>query len=531
MATHPVPQTPPPPSITLSTDLSYMVNATQQALMHMPGAPHIFQRARQLCLIAHGITPPKWLQRAPDAPVIVPLDREYLIEMANQAADWQKYTKRTNTFEAVFPPTQVLKTLLARPFQPFPLLEGVIQCPTLRPDGSLLNTPGYDVDTGLYLDTNGTTYPAIPTKPTLDQARSAIGTLQQVFIDFPFTATHHFSAVLAAVLTLVARYTFQGNVPLFAATATTRGSGKGLLVDTIATIATGRTAPHWPQTMDEEEERKRILTLALDGDPLVLIDNVTRPLGSAPLDAALTAQTFKDRILGKTQSREAPMNAVFFASGNNLAYQGDMARRVLPIELDPKMEKPEERTGFTHPRLLAWTQEQRPALVVAALTILKAYFTAGCPTNNITPLGSFEAWSDLIRSALVWAGEQDPCEGRKDIEAQSDPQYEAFHDLLQCWDTCYKTEKHGVSVKRAVQEAVNWGATKDPKQQPFLPNDYDHLRDALGFFDPKYDGRSLRTDKVGYTLRAWKGRVIEQMWFANTQDSHTKVQLWRVETP
>ena len=143
MAINPRPQTPPPPTITISTDLTGMVNAAQQALLHMEGAPHLFQRARQPCLIAHGVTPPKWLQRPPDAPVIVALEKDYLLELVNHAASWEKVSKtKKQTVEAALPPAQVIRTLLARPIQPFPLLEGVICAPTLKPDGGILDTPG-----------------------------------------------------------------------------------------------------------------------------------------------------------------------------------------------------------------------------------------------------------------------------------------------------------------------------------------------------------------------------------------------------
>ena len=46
-------------------------------------------------------------------------------------------------------------------------------------------------------------------------------------------------------------------------------------------------------------------------------------------------------------------------------------------------------------------------------------------------MGSFEEWSDLVRQALIWAGEDDPNEGRKNIEAESDPQYEHLATLQQ----------------------------------------------------------------------------------------------------
>ena len=255
----------------------------------------------------------------------------------------------------------------------FPVLEGIVCSPTLRPDGSLLMTSGYDPETGLYLDLNGTPYPPIPTHPTLDDARTAIGHLQEPLMDFPFAAPWHFSATLAAILSVVCRFTIMGNVPLFALRANTRGSGKSLLADVTSIIGTGRAAPRWPQVTDEEEERKRLLTVALAGYPCIHIDNVTRALGSPALDLALTAPSFSDRILGKHDSREAPLSMVWLASGNNMQFKGDTARRIVPIDLDPKMEKPEERIGFKHNPLLPWVQQERPRLTVAALTIVKAF--------------------------------------------------------------------------------------------------------------------------------------------------------------
>ena len=113
MATHPLPH-PPAPPITISTDLSYMVTACQKALMNMWGSPVVFQRARQLCLIAHGTKSPKWLQRPSEAPVILSLDRDHLMELASQAASWQKVSKgKSQTVEAALPPAQVIRSMLS----------------------------------------------------------------------------------------------------------------------------------------------------------------------------------------------------------------------------------------------------------------------------------------------------------------------------------------------------------------------------------------------------------------------------------
>jgi len=420
------------PVIPINADLTGMVDNAEAALMQLPG-PVVYQRARMLCRVAPAGESPRWLQRPADAPIIVRADPVSLREYSGQSAWWVKYDKRSKEWSPVLPPPVVFETLAARVTWKFPHLEGVICAPTLRPDGVLLQQPGYDQDTGLYLDFNGVRFPPVPEHPTKDDAIAALTALHEPFRDFPFAHAYGLSAALAAVLSLIGRYAIPGPVPAFPVRSNTAGSGKGLLVDTIATIATGRIAPHWAQIKEEDEDRKRLLTIAMSGDSCVHIDNVTLPFGNGALDSALTTMSVKDRLLGMNQSLEAAWLAVMFVSGNNLMFAGDMARRVVPVDLDPRVEKPEERTGFQHARLLEWVRQERPRLVVAALIALTAFFAAGCPKQpGISEFGAFEAWSDLVRHALIWADWPDPCEGRKNIQAESDGTYEALSTLLTC---------------------------------------------------------------------------------------------------
>ena len=526
----------PRPDIIIGPDITRIVNEVQTALLALPDAPILYQRARRLCVIARGGKPPKWLHRPQDMPVSMEVSAAHLWERAEQAAKWWKLDKRTRKYEQALPPKWTMEALQGRDGWPFPSLEGIVCSPTLRPDGSLLDTPGYDPDTGLYLDLHGTIYPPIPDHPTMDDARTAIGRLQEAVRDFPFTEPWHFSAALAAMLSLVCRFAIMGNVPLFAIRATTRGSGKSLLADVVSIIGTGRAAPRWPQVTEDEEERKRLFTVALAGYPVIHIDNVTKPLGSPALDMALTAPSFSDRILGKHDSREAPLSMVWLASGNNMQFQGDTARRILPIDLDPKMEKPEERTGFQHNPLTPWVQRERPRLTIAALTILKAYFEAGCPAQGVTPMGSFEQWSDLVRQALIWAGEADPNEGRKDIEAESNPEYEQLATLLQAWAVCYPLspgQRRGPAktLKDVLEDIATLKALDKPPVvpgKPNTPNEYDALQDALGAFEPKYDGKSLNSRMLGDAFRKYQGRTIAQQRIVKAGVSH-HAQLWAIE--
>ena len=164
---------------------------------------------------------------------------------------------------------------------------------------------------------------------------------------------------------------------------------------------------------DDEEFRKRITALAIAAEPLVLIDNISGTLGSPSLDAALTATSWSDRILGQTAMASGiPLFATWYATGNNVILAADTARRTLHIRLESPLESPEERAGFRHPALLAWIRQERGRLAVAPVTILAAYCAAGRPDMGLRPWGSFEAWSGLVRQAVVWVGMPDPAETR-----------------------------------------------------------------------------------------------------------------------
>src|SRR5207249_851796 len=81
---------------------------------------------------------------------------------------------------------------------------------------------------------------------------------------------------------------------------------------------------------------------------------------------------------------------------------------------------PEERQGFQHPNLLVWVGDNRAKLLTAALLILRGYCAAGQPKQDLPAWGSFEGWSALVRSAVVWVGLPDPGQTRLLLQAQAD---------------------------------------------------------------------------------------------------------------
>jgi hypothetical protein len=523
------------PIIKLSTNMTSVVYRTEINIRDHPKGPFLYQRAHQLSVITRGATPPKWLNRAPDAPLIHPADKALIRELAAFCAEWRKWDAKKKEEVKTLPPPWAIETLMARPRWSFPPLEGIICAPTLRPDGSILDRPGYDCDTGLYLSLDQVQFPPIPDHPTIDDARLCVEILLEVFVDFPFLEKSYKAAALAALLSLVVRFTIQGLVPFFAVRSTTRGAGKGLLIDVICMIATGRRAPRWAQTLDEEEERKRLMTIAMSGDAALHIDNITHPLGSGPLDMAMTAEAITDRIMATHAERTAPIKAVFFGSGNNMVFQSDMARRVVPIDLAPQQERPDEREDFTHHPLLPWVLQQRPRLVMAALTIVKAYIDAKQPKQDgIKPFGSYEEWSDLIRQSLIWAGQPDPCAGRGDIEAESDPKYEMQRVVLSAWHDCYKEL---AKTLQEVKDDIDNHTTRemeegdDGKLRPtgkwLVDPAYRDLQSALLTLDKH--GKSIDLRAIGYAFRGWRGRVLADLRLEKAGEDRLGIIQWRVK--
>jgi hypothetical protein len=186
------------------------------------------------------------------------------------------------------------------------VLNGVTEIPILRPDGSICDVPGYDEATGIFFADNGNVFPAIPQSPTRDDAVAALARLEEPLSEFPFVAPHHKSAAIAMVLTSIVRRQLK-HAPAFGVSAREAGTGKGLLIELMSIIATGRAAPITPFTQDEDEQRKRITSSLLAGHGLINIDNVDAPINSAALAALLTSEIWSERILGV--SKDAKVRA------------------------------------------------------------------------------------------------------------------------------------------------------------------------------------------------------------------------------
>lgn len=359
--------------------------------------------------------------------ILKPVTVPWLKEQFARVARWEKPGKKGATVRAN-PPSDAATAYLARVGEwKLRFLQGITQSPTLRADGTVLQEPGYDSVSGLLYDPGRIAFPEVADAPSREDALAALDILSAPFRDFCFADEADRSVALAAVLTALVRAMFP-SAPLFAVDAPTAGTGKSLLTETIAIIVTGHKPAMMSQGKNDEENEKRLSSVLMAGDQVIVIDNCDRAIEGDFLCSMLTQEMVQPRILGKSEMRRLPTRCLVLATGNNLVLSGDVTRRALVCRLDAGVERPDQRQFRFDPREEALAR--RPQLVAAGLTILRAYISAGHP-NPMSKIGSFESWN-VVREALVWLGCHDPADTRDRILAD-DPQKAVLLDLLRLW--------------------------------------------------------------------------------------------------
>lgn len=497
-------------------DTTRMANKAEEGMISRKVG--IYQRAGRLVRVVTESTKPnptktdkegnRVVKRDGDALVITEVDHIYLTEILGGVALWVRFDERTQQLKQKDCPEKIARTLIARRSWRLPVLTGIIQAPTLRPDGSILERPGYDEETGFYFDPGQTRFPPIPTNPTKEDAEKSLGVLLNVINEFPFENNESRSVALSAILTAIVRKSIR-TAPLHGFTAPKMSSGKSLLADVVGLIATGKINSAIPHAENEAEEKKRLLAVLAEGDPVVCFDNIERPFGSAALCSVLSQTEYKDRVLGSTRNLSVLTNTTILATGNNLTFVGDISTRAILCRLDPLCERPEERTFKKN--LYRYIPENRGEIVAAALTILRAYHIAGRPKQDILPFGRFEEWSDLVRAAIVWLGQEDPCTSRKEIES-ADPVRVALGCLLSSWHEAF--DDFSKKLKDVIKDAEN----KDKK--------LDTLHEALMEIAPDNKG-GINSRSLGKKLSSYKGR-IEGGYRLECTGTNQGVDTWRV---
>jgi hypothetical protein len=443
-----------------------------------------------------------------------PATADMLRDYLSRSARWEKYSGRQRKFVATDPPLEVVKIILARDGEwRFRRLVGIITTPTLRPDGTILSAPGYDPGTGLLL-LAPPPMPDIPRRPSRDDAVAALSFLDDLLDEFPFVSDADRSVALSALITPVVRGAMQV-APLHAVTAPMAGTGKSYVIDIAAAITTGEVAAVIAAGRNEEETEKRLAAELMTGQPIVSIDNLNGNLGGDFLCQAIERPIVKPRVLGLSENRRIENKVTLFGNGNNIRLLDDVVRRVVLCSLDANMERPEMRQFSRRP--VNAVLSARGSYIAAVLTIVRAYLAAGCP-DQVAPLASFEDWSRLVRSPLVWLGRADPLETMEAARAD-DPVLNNLRTVVAAWQAAVGTDCP-LSAGDLKERAITLSAAEMNFSAALCT-----VASAPG------RGSEIDAVRLGRWLSRNRGRIVDGLKLYGKKDAHSKQMKWWLAAP
>jgi putative DNA primase/helicase len=467
---------------------------------------------------------------------MVPLSRESLDDLINRRCYFSKLVPRGRGENRQLVPedTDAPKWLAENihglgDWPRFRELRQVTSVPYLRPDGSIGGLrAGYDESAKCWADVpEGLTPP--PVTPTDSQAKESLRKILDVVQEFPFETTVGKSVFLAAVLTILARRSIDGAVPLFVVDASKSGSGKTLLARIIAILGSGSDPGLANTGANEAETRKVITSFLMSGQPVFVLDNQVGNLGGQAIDRLQTSGKWTDRLLNLNRVATLKNDIVTIATSNNAQIIGDTGRRTLLMRLVPNCERPEERV-FQRKNLLGHVMQHRHSLAVAALTIIRWHIAKGCPEATVAnhvladgqviqtpvkPFGSFEDWSRVVRHAVISLGLPDP------VATQS-----AIKEL----------DEQALAERRFVWAFAEWGPTWEGTAEELIRRVYDdndaaEMRAALAGIlgDKDFVDNQPKPTAFGYRLRSIKDRRFGDWALVSMGQSKSGVR-WGVKS-
>jgi len=437
------------------------------------------------------------------------LSKPALVRALAGIAVWERFDGRAKDWVRIDPPERHASVLFdAANYPHLPALNGLARQPYLRLDGSLMNTAGYDISTGMFGMFDAAQF-AIPEKPSRMQAETALALLEDLLAEFRFAKDSDKAAALSAILAATIRPSL-ALAPMFHVRAHAVGSGKSYLCELITAFATPQRGTPTTFPADDEECRKLLLAELLRAPAVIEFDNLTSDLiAHKSLCTALTSELISGRILGVSKTAAVSTRALFLSSGNNVGPVQDMARRCITISLDPAVEIPAART-FNRPDLIHELIQERERYVSAVLTIIRAWIVAGKPPTSCKSLASYGEWSDLCRQPLLWLGCVDPTSSVFKALAE-DPDRETLARLLEAWYTEFG------KTPTMIREAMN--AINQLREC--------ELREVLQ--DIASERGEINRRKLGWWFKRHAGRVVNGLRLVRCS-GNSSAEKWRVES-
>lgn len=381
-------------------------------------------------------------------------------------------------------------------------LKSISPWPMIDKQGQLLASNGYHPGAERIITVPPSYRLDVPAQPSSEDLRWAIDLLQNDLLgDFPFSDQASRANAVGAMLQLFCCEIIQPPYPLHFIQAPVAGTGKSLLVKVIGSILFGKEPSAMTLGENDGETRKRISSQLFSLAPYMFLDNLPPKVHSHSLAAALTASVWNDRILGVSTMKSVDVSALWLATGNNVNFSNELARRLVLVELDPTDESPSTRTGFKHPNLMEWVQQQRESLIRACLILVRHWYALGQPKGK-QAFGSYESYASVIGGILDAAGIEGFLENRTEEFLNQDDDSFFWNHIVKAWYAAYG--ESAISVGMLLNGVLDEEFIND-----YLPSD--DRNTSLGMKVSQVKKRVFSGLKIVPLARGHNGRAMYRL--------------------
>jgi hypothetical protein len=132
---------------------------------------------------------------------IIPVSQPALTRALSSAALWERFDSRSDDWVRTDPPARHTAVLFdSQGYDHLPVLAGIARQPFIRASGSIVSTPGYDADSGMFGVFDARQFVLLE-NPTKEDASAALDRLASLLDEFSFAHACDKSAALSMLLT------------------------------------------------------------------------------------------------------------------------------------------------------------------------------------------------------------------------------------------------------------------------------------------------------------------------------------------
>jgi hypothetical protein len=289
----------------------------------------------------------------------------------------------------------------------------------------------------------------------VDEAKAVI---DEILRDFCFESEQDKMMAIAYLCTPFARTLYKNKfarTPVFLIKANRERAGKDYLAGVVGLIYENQSINYPPistgKESDNEELRKRVMSVMMCGGKLYHSQNNKGNLNNAFFETITTAEQYSDRLLGKNESVTLNNELDFSLSANiGLTYTADLFNRARLINLFYSEEDANSRQ-FSKPDLHGWIKINREHILNSLYTLYMSWYLAGKPEPK-TAFTSFPEWYKVVGGMMEYHGYGDIGMSQKDDMVGGDYINTEMRKLFQYFSGHIKREWRTTEIVEELKE-------------------------------------------------------------------------------